>query len=120
MSYNISTWKTKELKNFRILAKDIQDLEDYTRINFQTNIIHIYGAEFSEKFELEGKLVDGWIEISQIHHSGEGSGHGFDELKILLQQTQGSLVATLIWEGGDYISRLTVVDGEISEEGIEL
>jgi hypothetical protein len=37
-----------------------------------------------------------------------------------LGQSEGTLVAVQVWEGGDTITRLTVVNGDVKEEKVEI
>jgi hypothetical protein len=38
----------------------------------------------------------------------------------MLEKSSGTLIATQIWEGGDSISKITVNNGEVIEEPVEL
>lgn len=117
MSNNITSWKTKRIINFSIPLEAVQELP-YAEIELlQNNKVSISGI--SEGFELEGTLHNGEILVSKISHYGEGSGHTWDDLLQALEQSKGSLVAVQIWEGGD-ITRLTVKDGLVDEEDIDL
>ena len=106
MSYNIDTWKTKELRNFRIEMTALRFKEDYLdhpTVDVQTGILTFTGR--AEGFELHG----------------EGSGTVQEYLKEAVYPcSTGLLSAVLVWEGGDTIEWLTIKDGVITEEEIEL
>jgi len=61
------------------------------------------------------------IHVSEIENSGEGSG-SFESyvLTEALKQSKGKLIATRVWEGGDTIDKLTVIDGVVTEENVDL
>lgn len=122
MSYNIDTWKTKELRNFRIKMEALRYKEDYLdhpTLDTQTGILTFTGR--AAGFELRGVQSGAWLDVDAIESYGEASGTMHEYLKeTILAQSTGVLVAVLIWEGGDTIERLTVRDGAITEESIEL
>jgi len=125
MSYNIDTWKTKKLDN---LVIPLQSFYEHERKDCHPSQPEIVDAETME-VELEcgceqtinGILQDGFLKVTKLSMSGEGSGTFkswiFDEA---LKKSTGYLEAVLIWEGGDSITRLIVDDGNLSEEEIEI
>ncbi|MCP4373122.1 MAG: hypothetical protein GY797_34200 [Deltaproteobacteria bacterium] len=116
MSYNVSTWKTKELDNFQIPLEAIHSNSDL-EIEVGVDEISVFG--WTESFEINGKLVDGSIVVSDLHYSGAGSGSSWGDFKLMLAQTRGFLASSQVWENGS-ISRLKVTDGAITEEQIEI
>jgi hypothetical protein len=59
--------------------------------------------------------------VDSIIASGEGSGTALSWIiEPALADSTGKLVAVRVWEGGDSIDRLTVVDGVVTTEQIEL
>jgi hypothetical protein len=106
MSYNISSWKTKTLDNLIIPLAEIKKLP------------HV-DVDLDEDGNIEISNV-AEVHVKSFHNGGEGSGHSWDEVKKCLQSSTGELIAVLVWESGDYISRLTVKDGVVTEEEIEL
>lgn len=122
MSYNIDTWKTKELRNLRIPMSALSYEEDYLkhpRLDIQTGILTFAGRAVG--FVLQGVQAGLWFDVDALTCYGEASGTMYDYLKkTILSQSTGVLVAVLVWEGGDTIERLTVRDGVIAEEPIEL
>ena len=118
MSYNITKWKTKEISNLLIPLKVIADLP-YTYI--EVDGAHVYAKGLSEGFEIAGNIVDGLVvEVAKIRTSDDGSGSTWQEFLRMLEESRGTLVATQIWEGGDSISKLTVNNGVVMQEEIEL
>lgn len=122
MSYNIDTWKTKELRNLRIKMTALhyeEDYLDYPTMDTQTGTLTFTGR--AEGFELRGVQTGAYLDVDSIESYGEASGTMHDYLKeTILSQSTGLLVAVLVWEGGDTIERLTVRDGVVTEEEIEL
>jgi hypothetical protein len=118
MSYNIDTWKTKELDNLRIPLSIVHS-DHHLRISFLENDrVKIYGD--AEVFELTGILDNDDIIIKGITLRGIGSGTSWDHFQDILTKSMGKLVATQIWEGGDTITRLIVENGKVREEDIEI
>lgn len=118
MSYNITSWKTKEISNLLIPLDAIKDLP-YTDVEFDG--INIKADGLSEGFILEGNLIDeNMIEVVKINTMYDGSGSTWELFLRMLEKSSGTLVATQIWEGGDSISKLIVNNGMIMQEEIEL
>ncbi len=122
MSYNIDTWKTKDLHDFRIAMHALKEVKGYLHspsLNIETGVLHFTGR--AEGFELQGKQEGDWLLVSHLESYGESSDTMQEYLKErILPHTTGRLCAVLVWEGGDTIERLTVQDGTITEEEIEL
>jgi hypothetical protein len=125
MSYNIDTWKTKKLENLFIPIKALYDgvnenwKPDQPKIlNAETMEVEIYGGCGQT---IKGILKDGMLSVTKINMGGEGSGrYMYEIINPALKQSTGELEAVCVWEGGDSITRLTVKDGEVNEEGIDL
>lgn len=118
MSYNITTWKTKEISNFLIPLKVVADLP-YTHLEVDGTSVNAEGL--SEGFELEGNIIDdNIIEVTKIRTTDEGSGSTWEDFISILKESKGTLVAIQIWEGGDSLTKLTVNNGEVIEEPFEL
>ena len=120
MSYNISFWKTKELTGLRIALPALAECDelDEPTIDLETDTLAFEGL--AEVFELRGKRDGEYLAVEHIEYWGVGSGRNFDDLKALLENSTGVLVATLVWEGGSSVSRLVVRDGVVSSEKIDL
>ena len=122
MSYNIDTWKTKELRNFRIAMESLHYKEDYLDHPTQditTSILTFTGR--AEGFELRGAQNGPWLDVDSIELHGEASGTMHEYLKdAIFPHSTGLLHAVLVWEGGDTIERLMIKDGVVEEEEIEL
>ncbi|OGC94111.1 MAG: hypothetical protein A2W25_12060 [candidate division Zixibacteria bacterium RBG_16_53_22] len=93
------------------------------RFNQDTGEATIYGLG---EGELVGKITyylgkPDSIFVTSIECCGEGSGRCWSEVLMpTLEHSTGRLVAIQVWEGGDSITRLTVQDGVVKEEQIEL
>lgn len=118
MSYNITSWKTKEISNLLIPLDAVKDLP-YTDIEFDGTSIKADGL--SEGFKLEGNIIDSnMVEIIEIKTAYDSSGSTWNDFIRMLEKSSGTLIATQIWEGGDSISKLTVNNGDVIQEPIEL
>ena len=127
MSYNITTWKTKEINNLLIPFEVIEKLP-YTDIEIdwadkdnKSEGLIVKADGLSEGFELVGKtLAKDMVEVIKLYNSGDSSGSTWDDFIKMLEKSSGKLVALQIWEGGDTITKLTVNDGEVIKELVEL
>ena len=125
MSYNIDTWKTKKLESLVIPLKSlfIHDRTDWHPS--QPEIINAETNEVSIKCgcgqEIKAILKDGNLHITEFEIYGEGSETLMNWiLEPALKQSTGKLEAVLVWEGGDSITRLSVNNGELKSENVEL
>ena len=119
MSYNIDTWHTKELVDFTIPLSVIHTDNNLRVILTENNGVEVDGY-YPEAFELKGQLVHGSVIVSKLYFGGEGSGHAWENFKEILSQSSGKLISSQVWEGGESITRLIVIEGKITEEEIEI
>lgn len=121
MSYNIDTFKVKMLKGLMIPVNAFYKCE---RKDWHPDRIeHEDGSTTFLSLEsgITGKIVDGVLEVSKIDCSGEGSGTTMIRIfEPALQESQGGLIASCVWEGGDSINRLIVNDGVVEWEVIDI
>jgi len=121
MPYNVTSCKTKSLEE---LAIPVASLYKHERTDWHPERMdHDSGLTvfWVGKFQITGTVQDGWLHVGDIHGSGECSGTAMDWIfEPALADSTGRLVAVRIWEGGDSIDRLTVVDGVVTIEPIEL
>lgn len=124
MSYNVETWKTKRLEGFRIL---LDDLYSHERKDFHPDrpLLREDGKwlinEGGGGIEILGSLVDGWFAVEEISIHGEFSGTFLREVMTpVFAHSEGTLVAIQVWEGGEEITRLSVKDGKVKWQDIEL
>ncbi len=136
MSYNVTTWKTKELQNLTIPVNALFADEDWLpeQSMVDTNPA-FYTLEWGESY-IKGSIVgepvtqrNGFLppdstqmlEVDEISVHGDGSGYLlWKVIKPALEKSKGRLVAVRIWEGGDSVDRLVVVDGDVDEETVNL
>lgn len=125
MSYNITSWKTLEIKNLIITLSSIQQINDSLRedwrLDFKTDLVWKDWLSFelqggSEGFEMSGCLdvidTETFLNITSITNIGEGSGTWYrDFLEPLLSTSSGLLKIRLVWEGGDTIEKVTWENG---------
>jgi hypothetical protein len=125
MSYNISSFKLKELKDLKIPLKAFinSDRPDWMpsieipRITYTGKIILNCGCGQT----IAGTVNEGILSVETIDLSGEGSGSFMHYVgKDALKQSTGTLKAVLVWENGDMITSLEVVDGHVKETEIYL
>jgi hypothetical protein len=126
MSYNVDTWKTKELVD---LVIPVASLFKHERRDWHPRKERHDDGSVSF-IVMEGCYIDGTIDIvdhcemlrvTHIQASGEGSGTALHWIiEPALADSRGKLVASRVWEGGDSIDRLTVIDGVVSSEPIEI
>jgi hypothetical protein len=128
-------WRTKRIDGLmipiRALCEFSADLkargwrEEAPEFDVQHN-----GRTLARITAIEGGGIDGeyvrhgpteYVVVHTISLYGEGSNTYYHEVLLpALIQSKGVLDAVLVWEGGDYIMRLSVCDGEVAEIAIEL
>lgn len=122
MSYNIDTWNTKELANFKIPIEAIHakglDVLLLPSGDSDDQKISISGG--AEDMGIEGILNNNIISVAVIHCSGEGSGRFWEHFQDILKHSTGKLISTQVWEGEGTIGRLTAIEGEVCESYIEI
>lgn len=122
MSYNISSWKTKKIKDLVVplamLCPDNQKRP--VLIDFDTMMIEI--TDLCELCSIKGVILPNkQMRVAEIYLRYEGSGSVYNDILVpTLQNSSGFLEAFLVWESGDDIVRLTVNNGEVKHEKIEL
>ena len=103
MAYNITKWKTKELVDLVIPLWTL-----VTRKDFQPEVIPIergvpmVSYQFCDS-RIEGEIVDDFMLVRNISVRGKGK-----------------LVAARVWEGGDAIDIVNVVDGKMWFDEVDL
>lgn len=127
MSYNIDTFKIKKMENFVIplaalYADEIREDWRPSRpeiINTETNEVEL---ECGCEQTIRGILKDDMnLYITDLELDGDGSGSfRYECFDKALLKSKGTLEAKMVWEGGDSITHLLVIDGVIKEEEIEL
>lgn len=117
MSYNISTWKHIHIENLRIPLSVLTDEEECEVRLLPKGYIEVGGL--AEDFFITGKLNGEWVDVHSLKSSGEGSGSSYEALKMILLKSTGILEAVLIWERGDSISKLSVINGVIEDKDYE-
>lgn len=122
MSYNVDTWKTKELVELRIPIASLfkHEREDWhpERTNNDDGTVTFSVMEGSE---IHGKIEGNFLVVDSITACGEGSGTALHWIfEPALEDSTGKLVASRVWEGGDSIDKLTVENGKIESTPIEI
>jgi len=122
MSYNCDTWKTKELVDLRIPVASLfkHGRTDWhpERKNHDDGTVTFVVMDGSE---IHGTIDGEVLIVDSITATGEGSGTALSWIiEPALADSTGKLVAVRVWECGDYIDRLSVVDGVVTADPIEL
>lgn len=121
MSYNISTFKVKAISDLRI---PMAEFFKHERNDFHPELVEKEGhvTLLCGEGEIRGTVnADRVLSVSSIDISGEFSGTFFREVfKPSLEHSEGELAATLVWEGGDSIELLSVIDGTVDLEEYDL
>ena len=122
MSYNITRWTTKSIKDLII---PLSSFTKHNRKDFHPDIeLDDDGKTLilsQGDFQIIGQKHGDSILVESIDISGEFSGTFFREVfEEALIESSGILEATLIWEGGDSITKLKVNGNVIDHEEIDL
>jgi|GEM_PF-2500245 len=121
MSYNCDTFIMKKIKNFIFPVDSLfkSDRSDWhpKRVNHDNGTTTFSFGEPSISGKVEGEM----FLCSEVDCCGEGSGFVMNEiLEPAFEDSVGTFIASCVWEGGDSINRLTVQNGNISWEDIEI
>jgi hypothetical protein len=133
MSYNIDTWKVKKIENFIVPIKSFfkHERKDWhPEITDNGNgTITMTSLESKWTGEILGYVDDDLernnpkhsLKIISINCSSEGSGTTMSWiLEPAFKDSTGILIASCVWEGGDTINKLTVKNGAVSWEDIDI
>jgi hypothetical protein len=124
MSYNIDTFKVKQLENLTIPVPSLytHPRKDHhpTKMLSKQNDSWIR-FQCLESCFVEGPVIDDAIHVKAIDWNGEGSGTDMDWiLEPALKNSTGVLIASCVWEGGDSIDQLRVDNGKVEWVDIEI
>lgn len=126
MSYNITHWETKQIGGLVIPIRRLTVSRGHGCIlSVQRRPGDVLVITPTEGGEIRGgrcKLdKEDALAVGAIRLRGEGSGTYYHEMLLpALKKSKGKLEAVLVWEGGEYINRLLVEDGQVAEEKVEL
>lgn len=117
MSYQVTAFKVKAIKQLKVPLLAIANLGEII-ITTTNGKIDIQGP--LEQMAIVGDFIDGIVAIDSIYYGGEGSGSMWDDFKGALSESSGELEVIVIWEGGDSLSKLTVINGQVTDEDFEV
>lgn len=124
MSYNVDAWTQIECSlTFPASLLDDEDLDIIEDVQYSRPTIDGTAdvtAELGMNGELKGTLTGDVVTVTELQMVGEGSGSHFEDLEAFLEQCAGTYQALLVWEGGDSISLLTVKDGAVECESLDI
>lgn len=122
MSYDISNFKTIEIKDLIIPVKALTDKVDELDESWDMEIYNFENFDeisCGSGFRLCGNIIDDEIHITDIKINDDGCGRLFEFRFVpALEKSKGYLKAIITWEGGEEIEIFTVKDGEIEREDI--
>lgn len=111
MSYNVTAFNVREMANFRISLSDLKEFDEVD-FSYYDDDVMIDGPV--EMFEVRGKLdSNSTTHIHYIYYGGSFSGAWWDHFQDFLALTKGTMKAIVVWEGGDSITTISVIDGKI-------
>lgn len=135
MSYNITGWKIRSIHlelpitfSFRDWLKE-QGVGTGVRWCLEDkSAVHYNLSEHTWTLEASGKELKGTIENEKLMLSdpkavdwrSDGSGCLYSDVLIpLFEQFKGDIDAIVVWEGGDSINHLKIVQGVVSDKEID-
>lgn len=111
MSYNIDTVHIVHTENAWMSKKDYNRLKRAQEELPEDCFLY-------ERPELDPNDPDRVL-IKSLNWRGCGSGGTFDSLREkILPKVHGRIDAVFVWEGGDSVSGLRVVDGKVTEHSV--
>lgn len=136
MSYNITSWKIRRIHlelpltfNFRAWLKEhpagpgvrwcLEDNESACLCNLGENTWKLVASGHALSGIIEGdKLI--LNDPKSLNWRGDCSGHLYSDVLLpLFQSFKGDIDALVVWESGDSINHLNIVQGVVSDEEIE-
>lgn len=126
MSHNITKWKTKRVEGLILPLQPFYNAERFDNRPYAPHLEDpengLWWIKWGDELWMRGTITDGdKLNVTQMSIQGPWSEHiYFDVLIPALEQSRGHLEAVLTWANGDSISRLTVSDGTIKDEQVEL
>jgi hypothetical protein len=123
MSYNVTSFRLKSVS--LTLPRDFS-IKSFSRRAWHEIAVDVVVNEWGyneggEGFQMGGDVTNDGLVVTSLDCYSEGSGTDYHELLIpLFKEFKGDLEATVIWEGGDTIERLSIVGGEATETEIDI
>jgi len=125
MSYNLTSFKVKKLENFILPIKALYASSNKNSLpkppqvsDIEKNEVIITGGCGQT---IKGILKDGLLYVTELKLGGECSGTYMNEIiEPAFKESKGILEAVCIWEGGDSVNSLSVINGEWVENDIDL
>jgi len=123
MPYNIDMFKVKKLEGLKIPEAS---LFKHVRKDWhpEKELLDVDGSveyRMCESLGITGILKNGIIEVVDIGISGEGSGTTMSWIiEPALKDSEGELIVSCIWEGGDTVNQLRFKDGAIEWVDLEI
>lgn len=112
MSYNISTITIVTLDAYITIAdlKEVAaELKGWPECNFIDE--HLIALEKGKIKPIEDRVL-----LTSFDWCSEGSGRAYhQQMRDIAKKIHGRVEAVLIWEGGDTVSGLRIVDGVMTE-----
>lgn len=130
MAYDITAWKTKSIEDLKVPLMAFKYDDELVRRGWKTAFnLYIDGDDMAitvnlgtAGFGVKGTLdpIAKLLQVTSIDIHGEGSGTCYEDLlHPALKESTGKLEAVIIWADGDFISKLSVNDGDVTENEYE-
>ena len=117
MSYNISSFLVKKIDNFGIPMSAFEG-KPYTTVTYPVS--GMVEIQVDEHDGIRGTLGNGIVMVEHVDLGGSGSGHAFEDVVMpALKESAGQFKARIVWEGGDTIEMLTVVNGVVTRKNLD-
>jgi hypothetical protein len=119
---NIGRWKVKRQAELILPIAALYEQGDRhfgkPELDIATGMHTLYGTDSTY---IRGEIKGERIRVLEMECEGEESGATYHETLLpALKRSTGIYEVVCVWEGGDSITRLTVHDGVVTEEKIEL
>ena len=122
MSYNISNFRLKSVS--LVLPTDFK-MKAFSRrawdeIHLDVDDTWEYNQN-GEGFQMGGEVTDAGLVATNLNCYSEGSGGDYHDLLVpLFKEFKGDLEASVVWEGGDTIEKVSIAKGILTETKIEI
>lgn len=116
MSFNVSKFKITDRNDFRLFRRTLEN--DGWRLSIKDGEDGIKRFHFRHDMAEECLIIavsrdEQEMVVEEINFFGAGSGHSLPRLLQTLRWGRGRLAAYIVWEEGDSIESITIIETQI-------
>lgn len=116
MSYNVTGFTIKKLDSFTLPYTQVLKMAE-GELTDKDGIL-TFDSFYAESMEIIGTRDGDRLCVIDLHYGSEGSGTYWDAFEELLKASAGTLKARVVWEGGDSVEIITIINGTVVREDV--